>query len=68
VPESGCTDIDRGAGGPGERQGVFPTVATVPDPQNATGSAAGFPDERNNRREGKAGEGPKREGRDDDHE
>jgi len=57
---------DRGAGGPGGRQEIFPTVATVPGPQDAMGSTAGGPSERNKRGEGQAGEGPKWEGRDDD--
>ena len=40
---NGWTGADRGMGGPGRRQGVFPTVATVPGPKNATGSTAGAP-------------------------
>jgi hypothetical protein len=37
---------DRGTGGPEQPQEWFPTIATVPGPQTATGSAVGAPSER----------------------
>ena len=47
VQSMGRTGSQRGEAG--QPRGGFPTVATAPDPQDATGSAAGVPGERDSR-------------------